>query len=81
MVALSFSVCAYMIAQLWQQRARYPTTVVYDDKISTIRSIPFPAITLCPPVRIIADAFNLTDFIERYKSDWPSSLANVPLEE
>lgn len=80
-MALSFSVCVYLIVDLCLKRSRYPTTVVYDDKISTVASIPFPAITICPPVRIASDTFNLTDFVGKHKENWPNSLANVTSEE
>lgn len=76
-MVLSFSVCAYLIAELCEKRSKYPTTVVYDDKISTISSIPFPAITICPPVRITSSQFNLTHFIDKYKGNWPEAISNM----
>lgn len=80
-LALSFIFCAYFIGDLLYRRVNYPVTVVYDDKIAMIGSIPFPAVTLCPPTRVAVNAFNLTNFLEKFSNNWPDSFVNATPEE
>lgn len=46
----------------------HPITVMFDDKLSMIKSIPFPAVTLCPASRIAVDKLNLSHFHEIYEN-------------
>lgn len=80
-MVLSFSFCAYLIGDILYRRSSHPVTVIYDDKIFTVGSIPFPAITICPPVRVSVNVFNLSNFLEKYSNNWPESFANTTPEE
>lgn len=80
-VALSFTFCAYLMADLWVKHQVHPVTVMYDDKISAIGSIPFPAVTICPAGRIPVDKLNLSNIYEKYRENWPESLRNATIEE
>lgn len=46
----------------------HPITVMFDDKLSTIKSVPFPAVTLCPAARIAVNKLNLSSFQEKFKN-------------
>lgn len=70
-----------MMAGLWEMRAELPIIANFDDKLATISSIPFPAVTICPPVRIDVNHFNLSHFIEKYAKTWPDSLDNMTIDE
>lgn len=63
LVAVSFCVCAYLMLRTWHWRSLHPINVVLDDKISTIDSIPFPAVTVCPgsPLWFLQDSYFLFD--------------------
>lgn len=81
LVALSFSICIYMMAGLYKMRTELPIIANFDDKLATISSIPFPAVTICPPVRIDVNNFNLSDFIKKYAKTWPDSLNKMTIDE
>lgn len=62
-------------------RAEIPIIANFDDKLATISSIPFPAVTICPPVRIDVNRFNLSDSIAKHANTWPDSLKNMSIDE
>lgn len=80
-VAISIVFSAYLMGDLWYKRTNYPVTVIHDDKIATIGYIPFPAITICPPMRFSVAAFNLSNFLNRFANNWPKSFMNATQEE
>ncbi|XP_031622961.1 pickpocket protein 28-like [Contarinia nasturtii] len=69
------------MADIWQKRAHHPVTVTFDDKHTTVASIPFPAVTICPSTRVSMKKINLTDFYEKYHDNWPDSFENATIEE
>lgn len=69
------------MVDLWYKNLKHPVTVMYDDKISTIGSIPFPGVTLCPAGRIAVNKLNLSRIHEKYSRNWPDSLKNASIDE
>lgn len=46
-ITLSVIFCFYTILDIWDKRQQKPVIVSFDDKISSIKTIPFPAVTVC----------------------------------
>lgn len=81
LVIVSLFVCCYLMVELYRRRSRQPVSVVFDDKISTIDSIPFPAVTVCPATKIAASQLNITEFSRKYSANWPKSFENASHDE
>lgn len=45
--ALSVVLCVIAILSIWTRWSDHPVTVIFDDKVTAISDIPFPAITVC----------------------------------
>lgn len=69
------------MAELWWNRALHPMGVGFDDKMSTIGMITFPAITLCPAARIAVNKLNLTEIHNKFYANWPNSIENATMDE
>lgn len=57
---LSMILCIFAIASIWRTWNQHPVTVTFDDKITSISSIPFPAFTICTTQKY------------KYKIDYPN---------
>lgn len=49
-----------MIHKLWYKWRSSPILVSFDEKLTPITEIPFPAITICPEMKSDAQLFNFT---------------------
>lgn len=45
--ALSLALCLFAIQNIWMQWQERPVIVSFNDKITPVESIPFPAVTIC----------------------------------
>lgn len=81
LVIVSIFVCCYFMVEINRRRSSHPVSVVFDDKISTIDSIPFPAVTVCPATKIAASQLNITAFSRKYSANWPKSFENATHDE
>lgn len=81
LVALPLFICISLMASLWHTHAQHPITLMLADKFSGVSSIPFPAVTICPAIKISAKQFNITAFQEKYENNWPNSLQNISDDE
>lgn len=50
-----------LIQAAWQKWEETPVIVTFAEKSTSIWSIPFPAITICPQTKAHKDKFNFTD--------------------
>ena len=52
--------CGMLIERSWSKWNRSPVIVSFDNELSPIWKIPFPAITICPETKAKMDIFNFT---------------------
>lgn len=57
--------CAHLIYQTWNKWNYNPVIVSFDDKMTSISEIPFPAITICPESKTNPSKFNYTDICKK----------------
>lgn len=50
--AVSVVVCVIIIKNIWTTWRTHPVTVTFDDKMTSIETIPFPAVTICSHQKI-----------------------------
>lgn len=81
LIALLLFICISLMTSSWHTHTQNPITLVLADKLSTVSSIPFPAVTICPAIKISAKQFNITAFKMKYAINWPNSLKNITSDE
>lgn len=64
-IVLSFVVCFYFIIKIYGKFEENPFIVSLDTKVSSIYSIPFPAVTICPMTKALPTKVNFTNLIHK----------------
>ncbi|KAF5291555.1 hypothetical protein FQR65_LT01868 [Abscondita terminalis] len=62
--------CSFLISLTYAKWKNSPVMVSFDISDATIDSMPFPAVTICPPPQFILNGFNLTDVFLRKSTIW-----------
>lgn len=65
---VSVSVCSKMIYEIYQKWVEEPVIVSFAEKATSIWGISFPAITICVPVKAVAQSFNLSEALDSVNS-------------
>ena len=64
----SFILCAIMILKTYHKWQTSPVIVSFDEKLTPIWKIPFPAVTICPETKSNVDTFNITKSLQSLKA-------------
>ena len=57
----SCTACTIVISKTYDKWQNSPVIVSFDEKLTQIREIPFPAVTICPETKTKVDIFNITE--------------------
>lgn len=63
----SMVLCIVAILSVWTRWRNHPVIMNIDDKIRSIGTIPFPAITICPTQKFIEEKVNFLKFYAELK--------------
>lgn len=63
--AISFATCTITILSLWLRWDNNPVVVTFDEVITDVSQIPFPAITICPSSKVNKSD---VDIVENFQS-------------
>ena len=58
---ISFILCTIVISKTYDKWQNSPVIVSFDEKMTSIWKIPFPAVTICPETKTKVDIFNITE--------------------
>lgn len=61
--------CSFMIIQTYKKWQASPVIVSFDEKSIPIWEITFPAVTICPVIKIDRDKLNMTKLMEIARND------------
>lgn len=70
-VTISMITCTFEIAGLWNKWTENPVTVTFDDEVSSIYEIPFPAITICSTQNFANGNVNMEKIEKMFSSEHP----------
>lgn len=73
-VTISIITCAFEIAGLWNKWTENPVTVTFDDEVSFISEIPFPALSICSTQNLANRNINMEKIEKLYSSEHPSGV-------
>lgn len=48
-----------MIRNIWTNWNEHPVVISFDDKVTSIDQIPFPALTICPTKKFLKQKVNI----------------------
>ncbi|XP_038112216.1 pickpocket protein 28 [Culex quinquefasciatus] len=65
-LAMSVFGCAVLIQNVYHKWDQHPVIVSFDDTPTSVWSVPFPAITVCPEAKIRMEVMNFTDDFYTY---------------
>lgn len=60
---LTSCTCIILTWKTWYKWNNHPVIISFNNKISPISVIPFPAVTICPESKISRAKFNVTKFV------------------
>lgn len=60
-VALSMCLCIYWIYDLWEKWNECPVIISLNHELTSIGTIPLPAMTICPMNKLSLNKFNYTE--------------------
>lgn len=64
---LSVIFCSIAIVNILSKWHHSPVTVTFDDRATSIATIPFPAVTICPTQKFSFKNIDVTKLLEVYK--------------
>uniref|UniRef100_A0A1B0DLX5 Uncharacterized protein n=1 Tax=Phlebotomus papatasi TaxID=29031 RepID=A0A1B0DLX5_PHLPP len=62
---ISISVCSLLIWSSWKKWDDTPVIVTFADKSTFVWQIPFPAVTICPEIKVRRESFNFTKVFKK----------------
>lgn len=60
--------CTTLIYKTWLKWKTNPVIISFDEKMSSISQIPFPAVTICPEQKISLKKYNTTKFLSKHEN-------------
>lgn len=60
-IIISFTCCFLMVHKSYDKWQSSPTIISFDEKMTSISKIPFPAVTICPEMRIGDVGFDIEE--------------------
>ncbi|XP_062555533.1 pickpocket protein 28-like [Armigeres subalbatus] len=61
---VSFYYCIHLVYTIYEEWQRDPIIVSFEQKTSSIYSIPFPAVTICPETKVKTSVLNMSQTFE-----------------
>lgn len=68
---LSMIGCCLLIKDSYQKWDESPVIVTFSEKMTSIKNIPFPAVTICHEVKSKKEIFDFTDAVYRFNPREP----------
>ncbi|XP_045451668.1 uncharacterized protein LOC123660657, partial [Melitaea cinxia] len=62
MITLSVLFCAGLIHKVWLKWNNSPVIVSFAETATPVWQIPYPAVTLCPEIKVMQTVFNYTEY-------------------
>jgi amiloride-sensitive sodium channel len=62
---ISNAVVAYFILKVWNKWNTSPVLVSFAEVPTPVRNIPFPAITICPEIKVKRTSFNYSAMYDK----------------
>lgn len=56
--------CGHLVFNVYEERKRDPIIISFDQQTSSIYSIPFPAVTICPETKVKSSVLNMSHTFE-----------------
>lgn len=69
-----------MIRKTWLKWDQSPTVLSHANQATSIRDIPFPAVTICSDIKFRRETLNLRGTLRMMRSDGLESKANISHE-
>lgn len=80
MFVIATCLSCYMIHKSYKKWESTPVIVSFSEKATPVWKIPFPAVTICPEVKISAKMLNITQTFHDINHD-TKSLGNLSKEK
>ena len=80
-MSLSITGCSFLISKTYMKWQNSPVIVSLDDKPTSVHNIPFPAVTICPEIKVKRSSLDFQMFLQNITNGTQVYQEAVPFDD